>query len=554
MLLKLKDIVRGLSLAALLGLAAPGARAEVALEEGLAGLLAELAASSAPMVPLVLDWNDSDDRRLIEGLFDIADLSDDSRASLAEVLEKAGSAPASGDRARRPSVSRLDAPAEGYWIGPVTSVVDIESTGSILAVNGVVSLAAPPARCFGLLGLAPDLSFSDIEVDALEQRFSCGNMQLRVETESAAYAAAIEGTEIPGSVALSVAEYPDGEVRFLASASATLSSGGYEVESTWPPQDAPGDVIKVCVYRIDDDCSYTYSHGQSLDFLIEGEATIASQEETFVPGYAASMTSLVQRTEGGGCYMYDVQRNQGNGLSLTYSEGDRKVAWTVNNITMYNPDSCLNGEPAVHYYFALQIQTRGTPISGVQHVYVATPHYLSTRPDLQLPPMEVAWGCLAEGTLVRLADGSTRAIETLSPGERIAVGPRGSETATLTELTNGTEPHPMLVITTLDGRRIEMTRDHPVPVGGAVLRADALRPGMVLEGERPHLIAAIEEGARMVPVYNLKLGTAAERDRLGSDGLVFLANGLPVGDWHMQGVLARAAARPEPLLAGFAVK
>jgi len=503
-----------------------------------AALLAEFGRASRPLLPTVLDWNDADHRAMIEGLFAAAQMSDEDRAALQEVFARAGSGTHAGIRARTPSLGDLAAEPDDYWIGPVTSVFDMENTGDTLAVNAVVSMAAPPARCFGLLGLSPNANFERVQTSVVQREFSCADLQLRVEGTSDLFAASTSQDGTPTAIAVSVAEYPDGEVHFLASTTSAVSSGGFTASSTWPPQDPPGALIKVCVYRGESDCSYTYDRSQALNFRIEGSAGFSDATEQFVPDYPVQMNALVQRTNGGGCYMFDVTRNAGNGLSITYDDQNRQIDWRADDIQMYNPDNCLTGQNAVHYYFSLQVRTAGTPLSGVQHIYVATPHYLSTAPDLLLPPMEVAWGCIAAGSLVTMADGSERAIEDIAPGDRVL---SGTDAITVTELTTGLEPNPMVVLVTQAGDRLSLTRDHPVPVRDAILRADAVRAGMAVNGSQgPLVIASVAQGNTMVPVYNLKLGTPVERFEYGREGMTFLANGLSVGDYHMQTALGRA--------------
>lgn len=199
-----------------------------------AALLAEFGRASPPLLPTVLDWNDADHRTMIEGLFAAAQMSDEDCAAWQEVFARAENRTHAGIRARTPSLGDLTAKPDDYWVGPVTSVFDMENTGKTLAVNAVVSMAAPPVRCFGLPGLSPDANFERVQTSVVQREFSCADLQLRVEGTSDLFPASANQDGTPTAIAVSAAEYPDGEVHFLAGTTSAVSSGGFTASSTWP--------------------------------------------------------------------------------------------------------------------------------------------------------------------------------------------------------------------------------------------------------------------------------------------------------------------------------
>jgi len=527
------------------------AAAQTALPENVRAALRDLVANSPTMVPTELDFSNDSHRTLVEGVLSALDVTTNSRSSLTETLAKV--AP---DRPLpqhyRPSVANLgDDESDRYYLGPVTTLASITPSGENgdVTANAVVSMATQPVKCFGILLLAPTPAFESVVFDFVEQQIGCPNMQLSASGLGGVFAdAAAAGESEPSAAVISVAEFSDGHVSLLADGAMTTTATGITATSTNPPENPPGNVIKVCVWRVASDCTMSFDR-QTMVFPIDGGAEVTEAGVTFDPAFDASSSALIQRNEaggGGGCYMFDVQRDPSTGLNIAYQDNDRSLTWAIDNIQMYNPDGCLSGQHDVNFYFQLTIKTQGSPTSGLMNIYVATPHYLSDPPDVLLPPMLVNWGCLAAGSMVLLEDGSEVAIEDLAAGDRVAAGPSRKRILTVEELTTGFEPHPLVVLTTESGLELKLTRDHPVPAEGAIYLARDLQPGMVLDGDAGgDRIAAIDTGDSHVPVYNLKLGNTEPPIGETEAEMTFVANGITVGDYNMQGRYIRPPNAPQ---------
>ena len=135
-------------------------------------------------------------------------------------------------------------------------------------------------------------------------------------------------------------------------------------------------------------------------------------------------------------------------------------------------------------------------------------------------PVVVCYGCLAEGVLVTMADGSRRKVEQVRMGEWVRAG---DAIAQVENIWKGGEEG-SLVSLCWAGGSVLVTQDHPVSTPSGFRRADALRPGDQVVTEHGQVV--LTEASEMPfngTVYNLDVKTHR-----------FYANGLEVGDMGRQ--------------------
>ena len=157
-----------------------------------------------------------------------------------------------------------------------------------------------------------------------------------------------------------------------------------------------------------------------------------------------------------------------------------------------------------------------------------------------IPQLNIVWGCVAEGTLVTLADGSMTPIERLKGHNGALVLSRDGSTRAVEDVTQGTEPEPMFVIADDRGDSLKLTQSHPVFTQRGVLAAHDLKIGDVVttaHGEA-HITAVRQELSNGL-VYNLRLG--GETDAAAGQTAMF-ANGILVGDVSLQRLMDTKAA------------
>ncbi|MBC7978163.1 MAG: hypothetical protein H7138_24530, partial [Myxococcales bacterium] len=143
--------------------------------------------------------------------------------------------------------------------------------------------------------------------------------------------------------------------------------------------------------------------------------------------------------------------------------------------------------------------------------------------------------CFAEGTPIRRADGSRATVETLRAGDRVISDAKGT-VLTVMATSSGGENEPLVELRDDKRHRLQLTAKHPlVRASGEVVMASAIQIGDRVMTDRG--IARIVSTTR-VPydgkVYNLKLGTDAERARVGKRGTTMFAGGFLAGDSSMQ--------------------
>jgi len=132
-------------------------------------------------------------------------------------------------------------------------------------------------------------------------------------------------------------------------------------------------------------------------------------------------------------------------------------------------------------------------------------------------------GCFVAGSLVAMADGSTRSIEQVKVGDRVksldrVTGALRAATVTSTQQHGPESSADGIVV--VNGR-LHATRNHPILAGGRVVRMDQLRVGDAITHLRDEAITAgafaratsvktltIEPGG--VPTYNIRLDGASD--------------------------------------------
>ena len=154
---------------------------------------------------------------------------------------------------------------------------------------------------------------------------------------------------------------------------------------------------------------------------------------------------------------------------------------------------------------------------------------------------------MAAGSLVQLADGRTVEIEKIRAGNQVVTG--DGILATVTAVSEGREPHPLIEVEAENGALLRMTRTHPVPTVAGLSMAQDLVVGDWLQGaDGPHRIAAIRSGEKGAEVFNLVLEDA--NGQIPPQGMTFVSDGLVVGDYSMQGYLVQQKRQDRPVALG----
>jgi hypothetical protein len=144
-----------------------------------------------------------------------------------------------------------------------------------------------------------------------------------------------------------------------------------------------------------------------------------------------------------------------------------------------------------------------------------------------IKPIMYVWHCLVAGTMILMADGTTRAVETLNVGDVVSSG--GTPRAVLATLA---QPHfgPVYNLIFSDGSNLICSGTHPIMTpGGAVQAANLLVGQQVNTNGNPVSLTSTniqqQDGDGL---FNLWL------DPGPAGPSVMIANGIEVGDYLMQ--------------------
>ncbi len=148
--------------------------------------------------------------------------------------------------------------------------------------------------------------------------------------------------------------------------------------------------------------------------------------------------------------------------------------------------------------------------------------------SVKISPICFLWGCIAEGSKVRMADGSEKQIEEIKVGEKVLTAE--GNTAVVMDVLEGTEKY-MHLFQVQNGCLIMVSAQHPLMTQeGWKAACDITKEdSLLLENHTLSKIVTKEEIAYYGKVYNLVLDGAED----------FIAEGLVVGDNNRQGMLSR---------------
>lgn len=314
-----------------------------------------------------------------------------------------------------------------------------------------------------------------------------------------------------------------------------------QIHNTSPTNVKGNQQIKICVTRQDSDCDYFYQAiggQQVVQFPIIGDVTypnpIAADANNHPLNGIGSVT-LAQPVpnQGGGCAPLPVNQS----LVGSAIVSGNSVNWTINPGQFGVATPCFPSNSTVVYDLMLTVYDTSQKPWVISITSEQGPPISDT---LRILPMSVLYGCLAEGTLVTMADETRRPIESVRVGEVI----RSNEKRiplTVDNYTKGYEKTPMVSITTTSGRSLLLTEGHPVITTAGAKLASKLRVGdVVITDTGEAKLVKVERQQFNGNVWNLDVGRPTDRVQLTDTNTTFYANGILVGDRQMQGRMTRA--------------
>jgi hypothetical protein len=152
---------------------------------------------------------------------------------------------------------------------------------------------------------------------------------------------------------------------------------------------------------------------------------------------------------------------------------------------------------------------------------------------------------VAEGTGVLRSDGRYVAAEAIKVGERL-IADQGGLALTVTSITRGGEPDPMVHLLDSRGHSVLLTAKHPVVTATGIVPADQVMVESEVETEDgPAVIIAAPRVPYRGAVYNFDLGTPEELAKVKPSDRTMFAGGIRIGDNKMQLEMERESVKPK---------
>jgi hypothetical protein len=252
------------------------------------------------------------------------------------------------------------------------------------------------------------------------------------------------------------------------------------------------------------------------------------------------VTALVSKTTGGGSTSpLPVTLNRyPNAVTASGSTLNWSFPWNYDvtrDLSMQFGPAAWANDTTVLSLFSIQVKTATSAGEWVfVNIFSSTtpPWAVSQSPGTYSQyPIYYTWHCVAAGTLVTRADGSTMKIEEMTGGEKVKVGP-GGETFTVVDTFHTAKEATIIALCTEAGHELMITDMHPVRTDKGIVVARDLRAGtVVLTDKGPSPLKSVETRPFSGMVHCIGLGADAEEEkRFTIDNTCFYANGILVGD------------------------
>jgi hypothetical protein len=320
-------------------------------------------------------------------------------------------------------------------------------------------------------------------------------------------------------------------------------TGSTTISNTAPTNVKGNNYMKLCTGRTGGDCDYAYPMNPSGPTIIQmplnGSVTfpspIAVNPTTGVPVNAQYDVAIWYPEVGGGCKMPD------SVFAKQVTVSGKVLSWNADPGQFGAICSQYPYGSTVTVTYQLTMLIKGTDSSSMPATVTTDQNATSGSTILKLLPLEFVYGCLAKGTAVALepkakgAKSRTLPIEKIQAGQ-IVLGPGGAGLK-VSSYWKGPEKDRLYRVSTANGRKVDMTSNHPVPLAnGQVRLAKTLSVGDTLTTDKgPSPIAGILRVAAKDTVWNLDLGAPqSSREPIDMARHSFYANGILVGDGRAQ--------------------
>ncbi|MFY2561771.1 Hint domain-containing protein [Corallococcus terminator] len=317
------------------------------------------------------------------------------------------------------------------------------------------------------------------------------------------------------------------------------------------------NIISICLNRTwTNDCDYDLTgNDQSVKLPLQGSVAIKSDhifDAAAINQYKADLNNNVARPDsghiklilakaGGGCDVTDantLQARMGQFWNRVSLSTDKKtLSWdlTETNAAFFD-DGCRLVQDSVTLtaQITLPLQITSGPTTKKAQSSITLTSDPASRQPYKIKRIIITNSCLAAGTEIELAAGKVAPIESVKAGDQVRNPHQPALTVMDTAI--GVEAVPMVRIRSEAGRSLLMTEMHPIQVlARGMVQAKALKKGdVVMTRTGPSKLVEVSREPYAGKVYNVKVGSDAEKLALAADQTVVYANGFVVGDGQIQ--------------------
>ncbi len=302
-------------------------------------------------------------------------------------------------------------------------------------------------------------------------------------------------------------------------------------------------------------CDYgpTSPGNPTIKLKIAGSVTfhnrIAIDDEgkpTEAQGYKPSVDlTLVGLDTGGACKLSrDINENT-FWEHTTVNDGsakgnDTNLSWDFSEKTGYadfGPICWKNNERYILDLQATIMTTQGEGEGGqvfpVMFSYTNNPRSKEDTAQFIYPPIQIQYGCIAEGTLIDMADGLKRKVENIRPGDKVLTKQGGVLQVKSRIVGHDTE---FVDLIYNNGEQVSLTPTHPVSTLRGIVKADELKIGDTIHTRdgQTTLTSVKQRKSEPSNVYNFVLEKTDSQSELLPEDAVLFAGGILVGDNNLQ--------------------
>ncbi|ETS30032.1 hypothetical protein BB987_11540 [Photorhabdus temperata] len=248
--------------------------------------------------------------------------------------------------------------------------------------------------------------------------------------------------------------------------------------------------------------------------------------------------TLVGLDTGGGCKVRAIDENI-FWEHVTVDESGKKLTWDFSKDSGYANFGSICWKNNEKYVLDLQVTILTTPDKSDKQAYpiqfTYTNHPGSTPSDLQFiyPPINIQYGCIAEGTLIDMADGSKKKVEDIRPGDKVLTKQGGILQVKSRIVGHDTE---FVDLIYNNGEKVSLTPTHPVATLRGIVKADELKIGDTIytRGGQTTLSSVKLRNTDPLNVYNFVLEKTDDKSQLLPEDALLFAGGILVGDNNLQ--------------------